>query len=236
LRPAQIRRLTGVGMGPGDPELVTLKAVRAIDEADVVFAPIRRPGSDSAALRCARAVASLVDKSVVTFAFPGDNGDWMAIARQVAQELGSRARGVMLVEGDPTLFSSFGHLAAALSLADPSVEIKVVPGVTSVTACAAAGGLSLGQREDCIAVVPATAGPGRLEAALRSSECTVVLKAGADLGAIIDAVGAAGRLDDAVYISRCSQPDEYISRDISRAGNVWLADYWSTVIVGGRRR
>ncbi len=209
-------RLVGVGVGPGDPELLTVKAVRLIREADVVFAPVRRVGERSLALEIVAGHLDERRQQVVVVPFPEslDGESWDRAARHVVEMLGSDRAGVFLTEGDPLLFGSFGHVVAAIRTLRPDLEIEVVPGVSSVTAAAAAAGVALADYEDRLAVVPATARLADVERALVDFDCVVILKVGRVLGDLLALLNRLGLSEQAVYVRRCGWPDQQIVRDV----------------------
>lgn len=229
-------RLSGVGVGPGDPELLTLKAVRLIHGADVVFAPVRRPGDRSLSLEI---VAEHVDERrqrVVTVPFPEsqDGESWESAAAHVAEELGTDRHGVFLTEGDPLLFGSFGHVAAIVRTLRPDLEIEIVPGVSSVTAAAAAAGVALADYQDRLAVVPATAPHDQIERALVDFECVVLLKVGRVLGELLALLERLGLVERTVYVRRCGWPDQQVVTDVRALIPSPPRDYFALLIV--RRR
>ena len=232
----QRARLVGVGVGPGDPELLTLKAVRLIRAVDVVFAPARRSGDRSLALEI---VAEHVDQSrqhVVDVPFPEslDGESWEAVARRVVEVLGADRSGVFLTEGDPLLFGSFGHVAAAIRELSPDLKIEVVPGVSSVTAAAAAAGVALADYQDRLAIVPATAPLSDIEGALVDFDCVVILKVGRVLGGLLALLDRLDLSNCAVYVRRCGWPDQQIVRDVRSLAPSPPRDYFALLIV--RRR
>ena len=229
-------RLVGVGVGPGDPELLTLKAARLIRAADVVFAPARRSGERSLALEI---VAEHVDKQrqqVVTVPFPEslDGESWDRAARQVVDVLGADRHGVFLTEGDPLLFGSFGHVEAAVRAIRPDLEIEIVPGVSSVTAAAAAAGVALTDYQDRLAVVPATAPLADVERALVDFDCVVILKVGRLLGDLLALLEQLGLSERAVYVRRCGWPDQQIVSDVRSLASSPPRDYFALLIVHRR--
>ena len=229
-------RLIGVGVGPGDPELLTLKAARLIRTADVVFAPVRRAGDSSLALEI---VAEHLDRDrqqVVVVPFPESRAgeSWERAARHVAEALGDLRSAVFLTEGDPTLFGSFGHVAAAIRALRPDLEIETVPGVSSITAAAAAAGLALTDYEDRLAVVPATAPLADVERALVDFDCVVILKVGRVLGELLALLDRLGLSEQAVYVRRCGWTDQQVVPDVRSLASSPPRDYFALLIV--RRR
>ncbi len=226
-------RLTGVGLGPGDPELITLRGVRAIRNADVIFVPVRRAGEVSYALTIA---GDLIDRSrqrVVTLPFPDAPGDagYRAIGEQVAAELTPEQRGVFLVEGDPTLYSSFGHVARAVAAVAPHIGLAAVPGVSSIGASAAAAGLSLADYAERIAILPATYHGADLEATLRDFDCVVLLKVASVLPQTLALIDRLGLTDGTTYVRRVGRPDQVVVRDVRALAADPPRDYFSLLIV-----
>jgi precorrin-2/cobalt-factor-2 C20-methyltransferase len=228
--------LTGVGLGPGDPELLTLRGVRAIRNADVVFVPVRRAGEMSYALTIAGDLVDRARQQVVTLPFPDASGDagYRALGERVATELAPDRRGVFLVEGDPTLYSSFGHVARALSAVARPVQLEAVPGVSSITASAAAAGLSLADYAERIAILPATYHAAELEATLRDFDCVVLLKVAPVLRETLVLIERLGLTAHTTYVRRVGRPDQEVMRDVRVLAADPPRDYFSLLIV--RRR
>lgn len=229
-------RLIGVGVGPGDPELLTLKAVRLIRAADVVFAPVRRSGDRSLALEI---VAEHVDErrqQIVSVPFPEsqDGESWERAAHRILELLGTDHSGVFLTEGDPSLFGSFGHVAAVIRALRPGLSVEIVPGVSSVTAAAAAAGVALADYQDRLAIVPASASLDAVERALAEFDCVVVLKVGRVLAELLALLDRLALTDRAVYVRRCGWPDQQIVGDVRSLASSPPRDYFALLIV--RRR
>jgi precorrin-4 C11-methyltransferase/precorrin-2 C(20)-methyltransferase len=221
--------LYGVGAGPGDPELLTLKAVRLIREADVVFCPAGRPGRARGS-----AAEHLAGKRVVQLEMEmrGDREAVLqAAARTVVDEIGNGA-GVYLTEGDPSLYSTFGLLARTLAEAAPQLDIRTVPGVSSVTAAAAAAGFGLGQGDESLAVLPTSLPPAFLEDVLATFDATVLLKPSMGGDGLGDTVRRLDLLDDAVLVEEASGARQRVLRgEEALAGR---PPYFSTLLLRGR--
>jgi precorrin-2/cobalt-factor-2 C20-methyltransferase len=225
--------LVGVGVGPGDPELLTLKAVRAIQAADVIFAPVRRAGERSMALEIAAAHIDTARHEVVTVPFPRPEvgESWATSAQRMVKVLHRDRHGAFLTEGDPLLFGSFGDLVRGLREIGADVVIHAVPGISSVTASAAAALLPLTDHEDKLAIIPATAGLAAVEDALGQFECVVLLKVGRLLGEILALLDRLARLEQAVYVRRCGWANQEIVADVRRLVEAPPLDYFALLIV-----
>jgi precorrin-2/cobalt-factor-2 C20-methyltransferase len=229
-------RLAGVGVGPGDPELLTLKAVRTIQAADIVFAPVRRPGQRSLAIEI---VGDLLDASrqeIMLVPFPNaQSGEsWATIAATIVERLGADGTGVFLTEGDPLLFGSFGNLMTALRARCPELAIETVPGISSVMAAAAAAGVPLVDGNEQLAIVPATLPTEEIARTLLTVDCTILIKVGPVLGRILSLLARLGLQEGAIYVRRCGQPGQEIITDIGALADDPPGDYFALLIVHRR--
>jgi precorrin-2/cobalt-factor-2 C20-methyltransferase len=202
-------RLIGVGVGPGDPELATLKAVRAIAAADVI-AHFAKAGRASHA----RASAAGFIKPgtlelpllypVTTEISRHDPAYTRAIqdffdasAAAVAQHLERGRTVAVLSEGDPLFYGSYMHLHVRLAPRYPS---EVIPGVTSLSGCWSEVGLPIAQGDDVLTVVPATLDESELTGRFAESDALVVMKIGRHLAKVRRALAATDRLAGAIYV------------------------------------
>lgn len=233
--------LYGLGVGPGDPELITLKALRILQSVPHLFVTARGSRPSLAA----RIAAPYIDpgrQQVHLLPFPaaGSPADmdaaWRAHARRIAATVQAGQSAAFLTEGDPLFYGSFAHILTHLAALDPPVPVQVVPGVTSVTACAARVAAPLVVREGSLAVVPASAPLERIRQALAAFEGVAILKPGDRLDALLDLLAETGRLGQAVCIQRCGQPGERVVHSVAALRGQSL-DYFSLILVpgGGQR-
>lgn len=230
--------LTAIGLGPGDPELITLKGLRTLQAADVLFVPQSRDGDQSLALRIAEPWIDRARQTVVALPLPmtRDAGQlrpaWRAAAETIVAELGADRYGAYLLLGDPLLYGTFIYLWRELTALQASVTVRIIPGVTSFAAAAAAGGIPLAMSNERLIVVPASyeTDTTTLRQLLRDFETVVLMKAGAALPAITATLEELDLLDHALYAERVGMPEELIARDL-RSLDPQRRPYLSLVIV-----
>ncbi|MDQ4086019.1 MAG: precorrin-2 C(20)-methyltransferase [Actinomycetota bacterium] len=242
------RRLLGVGVGPGDPELLTVKAVRALRTADVVLVPVLDTDADETGRAEASVRAHLGDDERVRrvrFALNDRDGltqdrtsSWDAAARAVLEAWDSGAHTVAFATlGDPSVYSTFSYLAQTVTALHPDADITVVPGITAMQDLAARSATPLCEGTETLALFPMTAGLDRFADALGAFDTVVAYKGGRQLPQMLQVVRRAGRIDTAVFGAALGLPDE----QVRRAGEVAdeaEAPYLSTLLVppvrGGR--
>lgn len=238
--------LTGVGVGPGDPELVTLKAARVLREADVVFVPTTALGKPSRAEQIVKAAVG-VDTQRVVFALDDTGGlteartaAWDEAGRVVVAAFRAGARQIAFATlGDPNVYSTFSYLARTVAEAEPRVSIATVPGITAMQDLAARVAMPLAEGRELLTLVPAAPsadGAGHeldvVCAALAGTGTVVVYKGGRRIAELIEAVEKAGRAGTAVLGTDLGSPTEQISTLSSFAGSETSgrAPYFTTLI------
>lgn len=241
------RLLTGVGVGPGDPELVTVKAVRVLREADVVFVPVLADGPEGPG-RAEATVREHIDGATVRavpFALSDRGGRteqrlnaWDEAAREVvaAFEDGA-ARVAFATIGDPNIYSTFSYLAQTVRTLMPDVDVATVPGITAMQDLASRSGTVLAEGREVLALFPMTAGLEAYQQALASFDTVVAYKGGRFLPEMLAAVAGADRTGETVFGAALGLPEEVVGPVSGLpSGAVAGAPYLSTVITTARRR
>ncbi|MBU3261669.1 precorrin-2 C(20)-methyltransferase [Roseovarius sp. PS-C2] len=203
--------LYGVGLGPGDPELMTLRAHRLIAQAQVVAYPSLEGGASFARSIAAGAIPAGAREIVMDVPMTVERAPAQAAydtgAAAIAAELEAGRDVVCLCEGDPFFYGSFMYLFARLS---GRFRVEVVPGVTSITTCAARAGMPLAARNERLTVLPGPLPEPELRARIDGAESVAIMKVGRHLAKIRGVIEALGFTDRAVYVERASLPDEVV--------------------------
>lgn len=203
--------LYGVGLGPGDPDLITRKAARLIGEAKVLAYPALA-GAPSFARAIAadlipRAATEIVlDIPMTTERAPAQRAYDIG-AEQIAEVLGSGQDVVCLCEGDPFFYGSFMYIYARLV---SRFAVEVVPGVTSLTACAVRAGQPLAARNERLTVLPGPLAEDELQKRIAGAESVAVMKVGRHLPKIRSVIERLGLLAQAVYVERATLAEEHV--------------------------
>jgi precorrin-2/cobalt-factor-2 C20-methyltransferase len=233
-------KLIGVGVGPGDPELMTLKAMRALGEADIV-AHFAKAGnaSHSRAIAAQHLRAEVIELPLlypVTTELPKcSNGYRDAIrafydqaAATIAAHLEAGLVVAVICEGDPLFYGSYMHLHARLASRFPT---EIVAGVTGMSGCWSAAGMPIAQGDDVFTVLPATLPEDELSRRLRDADAAVVMKVGRHLQKLRRALQTSGRLARAIYVERGTMADAKMIPLAAKPDDD--APYFAVVLVPG---
>lgn len=211
--------LHGVGLGPGDPELVTVRAARIIGEADVVAFHAARHGNSIARDTAATYMREGQLEELLVYPLTVEETDhpggyeaaieefYAEAAQRLAAHLRAGRDVALCAAGDPLFYSSFMHMY--IRLAD-EFPCEIVPGVTAVSAVSAAVARPLVEGEEVLTVLPGTLDEDTLTERLASTDSAVVMKLGRTFEKVRRAVAAAGRLDEARYVERATWPSQRV--------------------------
>jgi precorrin-2/cobalt-factor-2 C20-methyltransferase len=233
-------RLIGVGVGPGDPELMTLKAMRALGEADVIahFAKAGR-ASHSRAI-AARHLRTAITELPLLYPVTTELAKCSAAYREaigafydgaaaaIAAHLEAGRVVAVICEGDPLFYGSYMHLHARLA---PRFSTEIVAGVTGMSGCWSAAGMPIAQGDDIFTVLPATLPEGELARRLADADAAVVMKVGRHLPKLRRALACSGRLDRAIYVERGTMADAVMIPLAAKPDDD--APYFAVVLVPG---
>jgi precorrin-2/cobalt-factor-2 C20-methyltransferase len=233
-------KLLGVGVGPGDPELMTLKAMRALGEADVI-AHFAKAGNAShsraiAARHWRAGVAELPLLYPVTTELPKCSNGYRDMIREfydkaaekIAAHLEAGRVVAVICEGDPLFYGSYMHLHARLA---PRFSTEIVAGVTGMSGCWSAAGMPIAQGDDVFTVLPATLPEGELARRLADADAAVVMKVGRHLPKLRRALETSGRLPRAIYVERGTMADAVTIPLTAKTDDD--APYFAVVLVPG---
>ena len=211
--------LYGVGVGPGAPDLLTLRAVRVLGEVDVILAAASPRNDFSAALDTARPHLR-TDVRVQRLEFPMTRDKavlheaWRVAAQTTRDVLESGQSAAFLTIGDPLVYSTFGYLMRTLGECAPHLKVEVVPGITSFQAAAARTRTVLCENGETLRIIPGINSRQSLEDSLNESDTAVILKAYRNLPAIAEALDATSRLESCLLASHVEQPAENVRQGL----------------------
>lgn len=248
-------KLYVIGVGPGDPELMTLKAVRILRQAPCVFVPKGREEGASLALSIMRGAVSLDGKKIVELHFPmmktrsqgsgvggqgteasetenDFNAKWNEAAHAMLSVLEQGIDAAFITIGDPAIYSTFFYLYDRLLEQKPDLVIEIVPGISSINAAAARAGLYLGLGNDRIAILPANY-LDNLQETLERFDTVVLMKISKVFTTVRDLLIRMNRAAQAAYVVRAGMDDERVYKDISQVRDEDL-NYFSLMIVRKR--
>ena len=204
-------QLFGLGLGPGDPELVTLKALRLLRAAAVVAYPAPEGGVSFARSIVAEWIAP--GQREIAIAFPMRPGApptqiYDAAAATIAAELDRGLDVAFLCQGDPFFYGSFAPIFARLA---PRYRVGIVPGVSSLVACAAAAATPLVQRDEAVTVIPATLPEAEIVRRLTDCDSAAIIKLGRHAEKLRRVLDGLGLLGETIYVERASQTRQRVA-------------------------
>ena len=220
-------QLTGIGVGPGDPDLLTVKAVKAIQDADMIMCPASAEDRPSIALSV---VDTLIDKSknqeIVKLIFPMTKdkaileAHWKENSRIMAEKVLSGKNVVYLTVGDPYLYSTWIYMHREISKKHPEMKITVIPGIVSMFTFASKVGISIAEGAEKVSIIPSCYDLSSVKEIAKNSEVLVFLKDGRYFDQVIELVSESGFPEDSIFaIGQDLGTDKEIIRKL-RLGDV----------------
>ena len=222
----------GIGVGPGDPELLTVKAIHAIQRADVLIAPKTEKKDGSVALSIARPYLK-PNVKIVYQVFPmvrdfaEDPSAWQENKREILELLREGKNVAFLTLGDPMFFSTYIYVYRLLQ--HEEVTIETIPGVPAFAAIASASGHPIVEGDDILTIIPATARPEKIQQAMQASDNVVLMKVYKNFPAIVEQLKENDMLRRAVLVSRAGLDGECVIDDLEAQRGKKL-NYLSTIL------
>jgi precorrin-2/cobalt-factor-2 C20-methyltransferase len=236
-------KFVGVGVGPGDPELITVKAAKTLKTADVVSIPKAHADKSSLALAT---VKQLIDErksppELLELVFPMTNDKeelerlWSENVRIVAEKTRTGKTVAFITLGDPMFYSTFIYLCKKMKTEQPEVRLEIIPGVTSLTACAAVSKIPIAEKNEVVSIIPSGIDVNRISEIAKNADSLVLLKGSKRLKGLIPVLEQSGFTKDSTIalVRRCTMPEEKVM--VGRLGDVenWdiHEDYFSISMI-----
>lgn len=230
-------RFYGLGVGPGDPELLTLKAHRILTHAPVICAPKRGYSADGYAYKIIKEFIDPDRQELLELIFPMSKDIsrlipyWEDNLRQIMERINSGKDCAFITEGDPLLYSTFINVLNMLQERHPEVPVQVVPGVSSISAAAASALVPLANGDDRVAIIPATYEPERLKEVLTEFDTIALMKVNSVFDTVLDVLEELRLIDKAVFVKKATAPgEEEIVRDVRTLRGTKI-EYMSILLV-----
>ena len=223
----------GVGVGPGDPELLTLKAVHAIQQADVVIAPKTEKKENSVALTIATPYLK-ADATIVKLVFPMIShveqlaDAWLDNKNIILGMLQQGKKVVFLTLGDPLFYSTYIYVLRLLK--DEGYPIETIPGITAFCAIGSKLSYPIVEGDDVLTVIPATMDETKMEMALATADNVVLMKVYKNFPQILEKLNRHGLAKEAVMVSRCGLDGEQIVYNLADLAPDHKLKYLSTIM------
>lgn len=231
-----IGKFFGIGVGPGDPELMTVKSLNILSRVPYIFVPQKNEESESLALSIINGQLKDTERKVTRLVFPMLRDEsqlrpyWEKAAEAIWKCLEKGQDCAFINVGDPMLYGTFLHVLNILRVMHPQVKVEVVPGISSLNAAAAAAGFPLTINNERMAVISAEREEKFIREILRNFDTVVIFKVNMVFNKIIGILEEMNLINRCVYVQRCSTPEEEIIRDIRKLKGAKL-DYFSILLV-----
>lgn len=228
-------KLYGIGIGPGDPGLLTLRARDLLNEVDTIFVPKASDDGKS----CARSIVEKVilkPKKIIELVFLMTKDKrqlrdyWLFAARQIVEELKNSKTAAFVTIGDPFIYSTYIYLSETIRKNYPRIRLETIPGISAFNAASSSSGLPLVSGDERLAVLPVTKDLNGLRQTLKEFDTVVLMKVGSKLDKVLSLLKELKLIKRSTLISHVGQPDERIVRDLSSLKDKKMG-YLSVIIV-----
>jgi len=231
-----VAKIYAVGVGPGDPELLTRKAERILRQSAVILAPVSNPVESSVALETVREFLDATSQEIIIHQFPMTSDKarlvpaWQAAAALIAERVLAGKDVAFITIGDPLLYSTFIYLLRIFRASWPQIAIEIVPGISSINNAAAVACFPLAEADERIAIIPATAGLEKVIEALAAYDTVVLLKVKPLFGELLQVLRQAGREKSTLFVERVGSTRQKVLTDFTEMA-AHSPDYLSLMIV-----
>lgn len=234
--PLKLGKLYGVGIGPGDPQLITLKAYDLLSKAPVVCVPQGNKSESGFTWNIIKDIPRSNKQEILNLHFPMTHDAqelqkyWEEATDVIWQKISNGLDCVFVTEGDPLLYGTFVHVYRLLRQRHPNVKIEIVPGISSILAGAAKAQIPLADGDESIAILPATINRKALKLALLNFDTVVLLKVNRSIEPVLNLLREFNLTDKATFISKVTSAEEEIVTNVAQlAGR--SVEYMSLIIV-----
>lgn len=232
--------LYAIGVGPGDPELLTLKAVKIIKDVPCLCVPKGREEGISIALNIVSKIIDITNKEILEAHFPMKktklpeyihslDKKWNETVDNILSRLKKGLNIAFITLGDPSIYSTFYYLYDRLLELEPKLKISIIPGISSINASASSAAISLGLAHEKIAIIPATY-TDDLKNIIETFDTIILMKVHKVMDKILTILDELSLVEKSIYISKVGTEDEYLCRDIRKLNKEEL-NYFSLLII-----
>ena len=229
-------KLYGLGVGTGDPELMTVKAIKTLNSVDVIVIPQSSPHVDSVAWRIAKSHVQNKETMLLKLHFPMTKEvavireAWSIALQKIGEQLILGKSVAFITEGDPLFYSTYIYLHKNAPVLWEGIEIEIVPAVCSMTAVCAVSQIPIADGKEKVAIVPASYGLDSLAQIFKLFDTILLMKVSSVMPQVVELLEKEGLLDKAVYVSKATMQYQQIIVDLKSIQND-KCDYFSMVVV-----
>ncbi len=208
--------LYGIGVGPGDPELITLKGLRKLKESDVIAYPKKQRGSKSYAQKIIEEYFQPGEKAMLGLVFPMTKDQeilekkWSETVESIWEVVATGKNVAFVTEGDPLLFSTFIHMMRLMKERYPEVKMEVVPGISSINAAASRLQIPLADGDEQVAIVPAQDDYEAMKKAIEENDCVIFIKVAKVMNVMLQILQELDLLAKASVVTKVTSGEEIV--------------------------